>query len=84
MKRMILLCAAAMVTASCDQRAHNEADWQRHDSWRFCNAAIAEYPKSPAPSCGALQMCANEGALSDAETKKLNEMIAHAKDCPTP
>jgi len=83
-KRLILLCGMAMITASCEPRAGSEADWQRHDAYQFCNAAIDTYPQSPAPSCDAMHMCANEGALSEAETRKLYEMMAKTKDCLAP
>src|SRR6185369_9187094 len=61
-----LLLVAVLPLAACEPRAQSAADWGRHDAYQFCNAAIADYPTSPAPPCEAMHMCLNEGALSDA------------------
>ena len=86
-KKLLCLGAVtigAVTIASCEPRARNNADWDRHDAYQFCNAAIADYPQSPAPPCEAMHMCANEGALSDAETKKLYDMIRNTPSRPEP
>lgn len=75
---------AAVALAACEPRARSASDWSRHDAYQFCNAAIADYPKTPAPPCEAMSMCANEGALDDAETKKLLEMMAKTPNCAAP
>lgn len=79
-----LAIIAALAIASCEPRARNANDWERHDAYQFCNAAIADYPQTPAPPCQAMHMCANEGALSKAEIEKLYDMIAKAPNCPVP
>lgn len=74
----------AIAIASCEPRARTAADWDRHDAYQFCNAAIADYPQTPAPPCQAMHMCANEGALDNDERSKLLEMMAHTENCPAP
>ena len=78
-----VLCLAVLL-CGCEPRARTAGDWDRHDAYQFCNAAIADYPVAPAPPCEAMHMCANEGALSDAETKKLYDMMAKTTGCPAP
>ena len=82
---MTCLAAAAMLLflVACEPEATSDADWGRHDAYQFCNAAIAHYPRKPAPPCEAMSMCANEGALSADEHKKLYAMI-HKTHCPEP
>jgi hypothetical protein len=58
-------------------------DWQGKDAYRQCRPAIADYPKTPAPSCDALRMCANEATLDAAENAKLQQMIT-AGGCSPP
>ena len=82
MKQMA--CAAVLLfLVACEPEATKTADWDRHDAHQFCNAAIRHYPEKPAPPCEAMSMCANEGALTDAEQKKLYDMIAKT-NCPAP
>ena len=76
--------AALLFLVACEPEATSDADWGRHDAYQFCNAAIRHYPEKPAPPCEAMDMCANEGALSDAERAKLYDMIAKTKGCATP
>ncbi len=81
MRRPFIACALLMV-AACEPVAQSPGDWDRKDAYQFCNAAIAQYPSKPAPPCEAMSMCANEGALSDAERAKLYDMVAKTKTCP--
>ena len=81
--RLGLLIAIAPL-AACEPRARTAADWGRHDAYQFCNAAIGDYPTTPAPPCEAMHMCLNEGALSDAEKTKLTDMMARTNGCPAP
>jgi hypothetical protein len=82
MNRLTIVCALLTVVA-CEPVAQSPGDWDRHDAYQFCNAAIRQYPATPAPPCEAMSMCANEGALSDAEQKKLYDMITKT-NCPAP
>jgi hypothetical protein len=83
MKRLAGTAVALFALVACEPEATRKEDWGRHDAYQFCNAAIRHYPDKPAPPCEAISMCANEGALSDAERKKLDDMIAKEK-CPEP
>lgn len=83
MTRALALAAFALL-AACRPVARSPADWERHDAYQFCDAAIADYPSTPAPPCEAMHMCVNEGALDDAEKTKLYDMIAKTPNCPAP
>ncbi len=80
----LLTIALTLLLIACEPRAQSAGDWDRKDAYQFCNAAISDYPATPAPPCQAMHMCANEGALSDAERKKLYEMLAKAENCASP
>ena len=82
--RFFALALAVLALAACEPRARNAGDWERKDAYQFCNAAVADYPATPAPPCEAMSMCANEGAIDDAERKKLYDMIAKTEGCPAP
>ena len=81
--RLAMTCSLVSL-AACEPVAHTPGDWDRKDAYQFCNAAIAHYPATPTPSCEAMSMCDNEGALTDAEHKKLYDMMAKTKDCAAP
>ncbi|MCK9461349.1 MAG: hypothetical protein M0R80_17100 [Proteobacteria bacterium] len=57
-------------------------DWEGKDAWRRCDNAIADWPKTPAPPCAAMHMCANEAPLSPEARGKLARMIAATPGCP--
>ena len=69
-----------LLAASCA----SPDDWQRKDAWRECEKAIADWPKAPAPPCGALHLCADEAPLSPDARSKLGRMIAETPGCPAP
>jgi hypothetical protein len=59
------------------------SDWESKMAWKNCQGAIDAYPGKPAPSCGAMSMCANEASLSPADSKKLRDMET-AAGCHAP
>ena len=76
--RLVTVIALALIAASCS----GTDDWQKKDAWRECERAISEWPSTPAPSCTALHMCANEATLSPSAKTKLGRMIAATPGCP--
>jgi hypothetical protein len=58
-------------------------DWSRKDAHRQCAAAIAAFPDTPAPSCAALRMCANEATLDRESGDELLAMM-QAQACEPP
>jgi len=59
----------------------NDQQWDGKVGWRLCNGAIAAWPGKAAPRCEHLHMCANEGALTQAESTKLRAMVAATPGC---
>jgi len=61
--------------------------WGSHIAFAKCPAAIASpalWPKAPGEACAAMQMCANEAQLSDAEDKRLLAAIRQMPGCQDP
>jgi hypothetical protein len=56
-----------------------DAAWESKVGWRLCNDAIAAWPRKTAPACWKLTICHNEGGLSPAERRRLNDMMAEMK-----
>jgi hypothetical protein len=89
--KIILICAVALtavagiaaptITALYQLWFPTDADWDTKVGWRLCNGAIAAWPGKPSPRCKYLHMCANEGALSEAEQKTLREMVSAKPGC---
>jgi hypothetical protein len=59
--------------------ADTDAAWDSKVGWRLCNDAIAVWPRKAAPACWKLTICDNEGGLSPAERRRLNDMMAEMK-----
>ena len=60
-----------------------KADWDGKAGFSNCKPAIAAYPKAAAPTCGQMNMCANEATLTATESTKLLSMMA-AAGCSMP
>jgi hypothetical protein len=60
--------------------------WNEKDAFAKCEGAIAnaDWPKAPANACAAMHLCANEAALSEAQTKALYDAIAKTAGCQAP
>jgi len=56
-----------------------DAAWESKVGWRLCNDAIAAWPRKAAPACWKLAICDNEGGLSEAERRRLKDMMAEMK-----
>ena len=59
-------------------------NWDSKDAHRSCAVAIDAFPKSPAPPCAAMHMCANEAKLTVEQRGKLMEMIRATDGCRKP
>jgi hypothetical protein len=59
--------------------ADTDAAWESKVGWRLCNDAIAAWPKKAALACWKLQLCDDEGGLSEAERRRLQQMMAETK-----
>jgi len=61
--------------------------WDGKTAWRRCDSAIAgqtSWPSSPGAACAAMQLCANEAPLSEAQRRRLYQAIRDTPGCPEP
>ena len=56
------LCACALGCAS---------NWDGHDAYTHCNAALRGYPWAPKWDCQGVSVCANEAVLSPADEARV-------------
>jgi hypothetical protein len=69
----------AFIRLALEMPTDSDNGWASKLGWRLCNGAVAAWPDKPAPACWKLAICDNEGALSAAERKRLDQMLEQAK-----
>jgi hypothetical protein len=61
--------------------------WEGKTAWKRCDSAIGgttSWPESAQAACEAMHLCANEAPLSEAQTRRLSELIRGTPGCPEP
>ncbi len=61
--------------------------WDAKNAYLKCPSAIAnprQWPARPAAACEAMYLCVNEGALSAAQIKALDDRIRSTPGCEKP
>lgn len=77
--RPAALCSALI---ACSSPSSPSPAWSAHDAFRQCGPALQGEAGAPLLTCDALNLCANEAALSSAELRLLQAEVSRLGCAP--